>query len=146
MLKFCGKARFPHSFGWYPKAMWKLCLFTKSQHQEIRWNYGILRNDLQWSFFSKVNYSQKQLKVIVKTKFICVRLISKYGFVCFSVFFFRKFKASTISRGVFRTQWNIYDGYFQRSRYLFSQKDSTVDVWFESRYDSEVLIRKFLGI
>ena len=42
MWKFCGKAQFPQSDS--PETMRKLCLSTKFPHQEIRWNYGILRS------------------------------------------------------------------------------------------------------
>ena len=42
--KFCGKAKFPHSFGDSPETMQKLCLSAKFLHQEIRWNNGIFRS------------------------------------------------------------------------------------------------------
>ena len=42
--EFCGKAQFPHSFGRLPRNYAEMCLSTKFPHQEIRWNYGILRS------------------------------------------------------------------------------------------------------
>ena len=33
-----------HNQGESPETMWKLCLSTKFPHQEIRWNYSILRS------------------------------------------------------------------------------------------------------
>ena len=38
--KFCGKAQFRES----PETMQKQCLSTKFPHQNIRWNYSILRS------------------------------------------------------------------------------------------------------
>ena len=38
--KFCGKA----FCGIYFETMQKMCLSTKFPHQEIKWNYGILRS------------------------------------------------------------------------------------------------------
>ena len=49
--KFCGKAQFPYSLGESPETMRKLCLSTKIPHQEIRWNYGILRSYFNRNFF-----------------------------------------------------------------------------------------------
>ena len=42
VCKFCGKAQFPLSFYDSPETMKKLRLSTKFQHQEVRWDYGIL--------------------------------------------------------------------------------------------------------
>ena len=54
---WCGNFVERHSFrivsGKSPKAMRKLCLSTEFQHQEIRWNYGILRSASKWTFFHK---------------------------------------------------------------------------------------------
>ena len=36
--------------GELPETMRKLCLSTKFPHQEIRWNYGILRSDSYFTF------------------------------------------------------------------------------------------------
>ena len=48
LISWCGSFLERHSFrivsGESPKTMWKLCLSTKFPHQEIRWNYGILRS------------------------------------------------------------------------------------------------------
>ena len=41
--KFCGKAQFLHSFGWFAKNYAESVPFHKIP-QEIRWNYGIFRN------------------------------------------------------------------------------------------------------
>ena len=44
MWKFCGKAQFPHSFRRIAQNYAERCLSAKFPHQEIRWNYGILRS------------------------------------------------------------------------------------------------------
>ena len=41
---FVGRYSFRKVLGGLPKALRKLCLSTKSLHQEIRWNYDILRS------------------------------------------------------------------------------------------------------
>ena len=42
---FCERHSFPRVSGDSPKTLRKLCLSAKFPHQEIRWNYGILRSD-----------------------------------------------------------------------------------------------------
>ena len=48
LISWCGNFMERHSFrivsGDSPETMRKLCLSTKFPHQEIRWNYGILRS------------------------------------------------------------------------------------------------------
>ena len=41
---FCERHSFPRVSGDSPKTLRKLCLSAKFPHQEIRWNYGILRS------------------------------------------------------------------------------------------------------
>ena len=40
-----------HRFCDFPKTKRKLCLSSKFPHQEIRWNYGILRNESQMTLY-----------------------------------------------------------------------------------------------
>ena len=59
VLRFCGKAQFPHSF---PETMRKLCLSTKFPHQKIRWNYGIFRSALMnLRYFSYIELDTNQI-------------------------------------------------------------------------------------
>ena len=44
VLKFCGKEKFPQSFGQLARNYAETVVSTKFLFQEIRWNYGILRN------------------------------------------------------------------------------------------------------
>ena len=37
-----------------PETMRKLCISTKFPHQEIRWNFGILRSEYNWLRFKTV--------------------------------------------------------------------------------------------
>ena len=61
--KFCGKAQFPYSLGESPETLRKLCLSTKIPHQEIRWNYGILRSYFnRIFFFFQNNHSIKHIR------------------------------------------------------------------------------------
>ena len=54
LISWCGNFVERNSFrivsGDSPETMWKLCLSTKFSHQEIRWNYGILRSVRYWKF------------------------------------------------------------------------------------------------
>ena len=54
----CGNFVKRHSFLNVSGDLQKLCISTKFQHQEIRWNYGILRSDRVLSTFL-VNSSSK---------------------------------------------------------------------------------------
>ena len=51
MWKFSGKVQFSHSFGDSPETLWKLYVFTKFPHDEIRSNYHILRDKYQQIIF-----------------------------------------------------------------------------------------------
>ena len=50
LISWCGNFMERHSFrivlGHLPETMGKLCLSTQFPHQKIRWNYGILRREL----------------------------------------------------------------------------------------------------
>ena len=43
--KFCGKAQFPHSFGWIARNSAETVPFHKIPTPEMRWNYGIFHSD-----------------------------------------------------------------------------------------------------
>ena len=57
LISTCGNFVERHSFrivsGESPETLRKLCLSTKFQHQEIRWNYGIFCGDLWQGFWLK---------------------------------------------------------------------------------------------
>ena len=59
--EYCGKAQFPHSFGRITRNYAETVLFHKISAPEIRWNFGVFRND-----YCQI-WQQRPRKTIVET-------------------------------------------------------------------------------
>ena len=67
--KFCRKAQFPYSFGWFARNIRKMCLSTKFSNQEIRRNYGILRSvNIKISFLRVSFTAEKKRNHLINRK------------------------------------------------------------------------------
>ena len=95
MWIFCGKAEFPHSFGY---------LSTKFPHQEIGWNYEIFRNV---SFISQRKICLCKLHESAKTLIAFMLLWTKYALHKIDLQHFQRHEANWCKKQVKSGRNNI---------------------------------------
>ena len=76
-MSWCGNILGAHSFcrvsGGSPETLLELCVFTKSPHQEDRWNYGNFCSDSRFCFI--VYFTDEPSKTYENGTTLTIRLV-----------------------------------------------------------------------